>query len=107
MSKDEYGYVEHQLVEVDGFRVVDATSTGLRPHDDLVWVGYGGVEGSWITSDDALALAVAITTVATGNLVRRGQLSADVGVRHRHELIHDLVEARKRIFDLENSTAKN
>ena len=49
MSNGEYGYLEHQILEVEGFRVVDATATGPRAHDDLVWVGFGGVEGSWLT----------------------------------------------------------
>lgn len=73
MPNDEHGYVEHQLCEVEGFRVVDATATGLRPHDDLVWVGYGGTEGRWLAPDRALTLAAAITKVANGNLARRGQ----------------------------------
>ncbi|MDO9236183.1 MAG: hypothetical protein Q7U28_09160 [Aquabacterium sp.] len=73
MAEDRYGYVEHQIVEVEGFRMVDATSTGPRPHDDVVWVGYGGMEGQWLTPDKALAVAAAITAVANGNLLRRGQ----------------------------------
>ena len=73
MSNGEYGYLEHQILEVEGFRVVDATATGPRAHDDLVWVGFGGVEGSWLTPNQALVLAAAIAAVANGNLVRRGQ----------------------------------
>lgn len=72
MSNDEHGYVEHQTFEVEGFRVSDATATGLRPHDDLVWVGYGGTEGRWLAPEKALALAAAITKAANGNLARRG-----------------------------------
>ena len=56
---------------------MDATATGPREHDDLVWVGYGGTEGRWLTSDKALELAAAITAVANGNLVRRGQSVSD------------------------------
>lgn len=66
-------YVEHQILEVESFRLVDATATGSRPHDDLVWVGYGGFEGRWLTPDRALTLAAGIAVVANGNLVRRGQ----------------------------------
>ena len=73
MKKDEYGYVEHRLLEVEGFRVVDATATGPRAHDDLVWVGYGGIEGQWLTPAQALTLAGAITEAAHANLARRGQ----------------------------------
>lgn len=74
MANDEYGYVEHQTFEVDGFRVADATSTGPRPHDDLVWVGHGGMEGRWLSPERALALAAAISKAANGNLARRGQI---------------------------------
>lgn len=74
MSKDEYGYVEHHVFEVEGFRVVDATATGPRPHDDLVWVGFGGVDGRWLAPENALALAASIAKAANGNLARRGLL---------------------------------
>lgn len=73
MPNDEHGYIEHQLWEVDGFRVVDATATGRCPHDDLVWVGYGGMDGRWLSPAIALDLAAAITKAAKGNLARRGQ----------------------------------
>lgn len=65
-------YVEHQAVEVEGFHIVDSTATGLRAHDDLVWVGFGGMEGQWLTPAKALALSEAIAAVANGNLLRRG-----------------------------------
>lgn len=71
MAQDTY--VEHQVMEVEGFRVVDATAIGSRPHDDLVWIGYGGTEGRWLSPEDALALASAITKAVSGNLARRGQ----------------------------------
>ena len=74
MSKDEYGYVEHQIIEVEGFRVVDATATGPRPHDDLVWVGYEGMDGRWLSPENALTLAASIFKAANGNLARRGLL---------------------------------
>lgn len=70
---NEDGYEEHQILEVEGFRMVDATATGSRPHDDLVWVGFGGMEGRWLTPDQALAVATGISAVAKGNLLRRGQ----------------------------------
>lgn len=66
-------YAEHEVYEVNGFRVVDATDTGIRPHDDLIWVGYGGRDGRWLSPSNALELAVAITKAANGNLSRRGQ----------------------------------
>lgn len=70
-------YVEHQVLDIEGFRVVDATATGVRSHDDLLWVGYGGTEGRWLTPGQALTLAAAITAVANSNLVRRGQSSGN------------------------------
>lgn len=73
MEDPDHGYTEHQLAEVEGFRVVDATATGQRPHDDLVWVGCGGMDGRWLTPGKALALAAAITKVANSNLAWRGQ----------------------------------
>lgn len=70
MSKETS--VEHQKIEVEGFIIVDSTAAGLRPHDDLVWVGYGGMEGQWLSPAQAIALSKAIAAVANGNLVRRG-----------------------------------
>ncbi len=72
MSNVGYGYAEHQRLEVDGFQLVDATATGPRAHDDLVWVGCGGLDGKWMKPEQALELAKAISTVANGNLARRG-----------------------------------
>lgn len=78
---NQYGYTEHHVVEADGFRVVDATATGERPHDDLIWVGYGGMEGRWLTPGEAMAVASAITEVVSSHVARhKGTLSAD-GVR--------------------------
>lgn len=69
----ERSYVEHLTLEVEGFRVVDATSTDSRPHDDVVWVGLGGVEGRWLSPEQALAVASAITEVAVSHLARHGK----------------------------------
>lgn len=65
-------YIEHEIHEIEGFRVVDATSAGSRPHDDLIWVGYGGMDGRWVSPSTALQLAAAITKAANSNLFRRG-----------------------------------
>jgi hypothetical protein len=70
MENADYGYTEHQITEVEGFRVVDATATGPRPHDDLIWIGYDG-EGRWVTAATAIKIAAAITTVATSSIMRR------------------------------------
>lgn len=72
MSDKQQGYEEHQRIDVEGFSISDATATGLRPHDDLIWVGYGGMGGRWLTPDEALQVASAIVSVAHSNLERRG-----------------------------------
>jgi hypothetical protein len=65
-------YEEHQIHEVAGFRIVDATSAGPRPHDDLIWIGVGdGIEGKWIAPESAMALVAAIAQTAHGNMERR------------------------------------
>lgn len=66
-----YKYEEHQAIEVEGFRVVDATMAGPRPHDDLVWIGRD-CSGKWLTPNEAQALSKAILAVANNNLARRG-----------------------------------
>ena len=67
-----YGYVEHQIHEVAGFKIVDATSTGPRPHDDLIWVGVGGgMDGRWMSPQHAMELVGAIANAAFGNVQRR------------------------------------
>lgn len=50
--------MEHLTIDVEGFRVADATATGNRAHDDLVWVGYGGMEGQWLATEKVLALVL-------------------------------------------------
>lgn len=80
MPNDKYNYAEHQLFEAEGFRVVDATATGPRSHDALVWVGYGGTEGRWLSPEAALDLAKGIVAVANSNLARRGLASSLAGV---------------------------
>lgn len=82
----EYNYVEHLSLEVEGFRVTDATSSGTRPHDDLIWVGYGGMEGRWLSPEEAINVAATIAKVAVSHLVRRGKC--------------DLVEANQRVQHL-------
>jgi hypothetical protein len=66
----QYEYTEHVHEEVAGFSVVDATSTGPRPHDDRVWVGYGN-EGKWLTFEEAIELSTAIRKTAVHNAERR------------------------------------
>lgn len=65
-------YVEHVSLEVEGFRVTDATATGERPHDDLIWVGYG-IEGRWLTPEAALDLAAAINDSVAMHVARRAK----------------------------------
>jgi hypothetical protein len=70
----EFGFVEHCRMDVAGFSIADTTATGLRPHNDVVWVGRDA-GGKWLTPKDALALSEAIALVANSNLARRGLLS--------------------------------
>ncbi len=80
-------YIEHQAVEVHGFFITDATSTDpRRHHDDLVWVGFGGMEGRWLTPDQADDVARAIMSVTLDHRARHAvqaglaQEMADGGV---------------------------
>jgi hypothetical protein len=68
-TKYKREYFEHETAEVAGFSITDATSTGLRPHDDLIWVGYRG-EGRWLQPDEALALADSIKTIIASHVAR-------------------------------------
>ena len=87
MSNAEHGYVEHQIIEVEGFRIVDATATGPRPHDDLMWVGFGGMEGRWLSVEAALQVSAAIATVAASHVSRRKGISpTDAKQRVKHML---------------------
>lgn len=84
VSKDTY--VEHRSLVVQGFRVVDATATGNRGHDDLVWVGYDGEGGRWLSPEEALAVASSIASVTVSHLVPRGTC--------------DLLDAKQRVQHL-------
>lgn len=71
-------YTEHTKIEAHGFEIVDATDTGPRcPHDDLIWVGYGGMDGRWLTPSQVEELAGALFGVATVHRARHAaQVSA-------------------------------
>lgn len=65
-------YIQHVHEEVHGFRVTDATSTiENHEHDDLVWLGFSGMGGRWLTPAEALDVARAIERAAASNLARR------------------------------------
>lgn len=68
-TKYKREYFEHATEEVTGFSITDATSTGLRPHDDVIWVGYRS-EGRWLKPEEAIALADAIKRVANSHIAR-------------------------------------
>lgn len=65
-------YTEHKAVKVDVFEVVDATATGERAHDDLIWIGCFG-EGKWVSPERAMEFAKAIETVVEAHNARRGK----------------------------------
>jgi hypothetical protein len=70
MSTD--GYTEHKAVEIGAFVVVDATATGSRGHDDLVWIACRG-EGEWVSPEQAMEFAKAIESVVLSHNTRRGK----------------------------------
>lgn len=67
----QYEYTEHTKFDQDGFVVVDATSTGSRPHDDLIWIGINE-SGRWVTALEAVAYSRAIQQVVAAHCERRG-----------------------------------
>jgi hypothetical protein len=73
--KSQHSYVEHTKLELGGFVVADATATGLRPHDDLIWIGIND-GGRWVTPLDAVAYSRAIQDVVASHYARRGIASA-------------------------------
>ena len=75
-----YDYVEHSNTEVAGFTITDGTSTGPRPHDDVVWVGRGN-EGRWLKPNEAFALADAISATAAAHVARHGERLHKVVIR--------------------------
>jgi len=63
-------YVEHTNVEVQDFRIVDATTENcLGQPLDLMWVGCYG-EGRWLTAAEAEELAGAIFGAAAVHRAR-------------------------------------
>jgi hypothetical protein len=70
MSDTHGKYTIHTDINVAGFNVVDSTTTGgLRPHDDVIWLGYG-IEGRWLTPEEVLTLAEALKTTAQSHIAR-------------------------------------
>lgn len=74
--RSTHEYVEHFSIDVEGFRVTDATSTGHRPHDDLIWIGCDGLGGRWLKPEAALEVASAIQTVVHSHASRHGETDA-------------------------------
>lgn len=65
------GYIEHKVMELDGgLKVVDATVSGLRQHDDLIWIEING-GGRWVTPLEAVAYSRAIQEVVAFHCERR------------------------------------
>lgn len=64
-------HTAHFETEVLGFQVADYTTPNRDNTNtlELIWVGYFG-EGRWLTREEAVQLAAAITT-ATDNHARR------------------------------------
>lgn len=68
-------YIEHTNVEVQDFRIVDATTENrLGEPLDLLWVGVYG-EGRWLTAAEAEELAGAIFGAAA---IHRARIASQV-----------------------------
>lgn len=76
MCESNLDVKEHKVIEVEGFRVVDATSPTYPIHDDLIWVGLEN-GGRWLTTERALELSNAIALVANANIARRQLITKD------------------------------
>lgn len=67
-------YLEHSSIDFQGFAIRDAEyETG-----DSIWVGYGGMEGRWMTADEVREFAALLLKVADAHEQR-------VGPKHRTE----------------------
>lgn len=94
-TMEQSQYVEHQIHEVSGFSIVDATSTGLRGHDDLIWIGTtDGQGGSWISPESAMALVAAIAQTAHGNMERRRMAAISGNQPSEHSVPQESVEPK-------------
>lgn len=60
-------YREHMAVEYAGFLVSDTTTNS---GNERIWVGYGGMEGSWLSPDEVAALADVLKSVRDAHLAR-------------------------------------
>lgn len=66
-------YREHMAVEYAGFLVSDTTTNS---GNERIWVGYGGMEGSWLSPDEVTGLAEALIRVRDAHLARIGGSAA-------------------------------
>lgn len=64
-------YVEHTKEEYLGFEVVDATAE-YRDGSPMekIWVGFGGMEGAWLSPLQAEILAAKISRVTKSHVQR-------------------------------------
>lgn len=71
MNSAAFRYEEHFTTRVHGIDVTDASVPNAleTAHRELIWVGTDS-EGEWLTREQAVQLAAAITT-ATDNQARR------------------------------------
>jgi hypothetical protein len=54
-------YTEHSQIEAHGILVADST---LESGDRRIWVGYGGMEGRWLTHAQFRELVAALVEYA-------------------------------------------
>jgi hypothetical protein len=64
-------YESHSEIEFEGFLVVD-TSTESRDGTpvECIWVGYGGMKGRWLNSEQVRELARVLERVAAAHEAR-------------------------------------
>lgn len=62
---------EHEHNDFMGFYICDATTPDSDGNPvDAVWIGYGGMEGKWLTNDEAKDLAIQILKTANNQTAR-------------------------------------
>jgi hypothetical protein len=59
-------YQEHTELDSHGFKLVDAQTEGRN----LIWVGYGGMEGRWLRVDEAEQLLADLTKTIAAHRAR-------------------------------------
>lgn len=65
-SERSHHYEEHSSIEYEGFRIADASLES----GEKIWIGYGGMEGRWMTADQVKKLAALLVEVTDSHEAR-------------------------------------